>query len=59
VATARLPQGEDPRCPLWPGHGTARRGRSVILFKDNGSLCVHAEKGYKPLNYNLTKARGW
>jgi RecB family endonuclease NucS len=23
----------------------------VILFKTDGSLCVHADKGYKPLNY--------
>ena len=28
----------------------------MILFKDDGSLCVHAEKGYKPPNYKLTKA---
>jgi hypothetical protein len=29
----------------------------LILFKDDGSLCVHAEKGYQPLNYDLTKGR--
>jgi endonuclease len=23
----------------------------VILFKDDGSLCVHTDRGYKPLNY--------
>lgn len=32
-------------------------GDRVILFKDDGSLCVHTDKGYKPLNYNSTKAR--
>ncbi|MDX6545701.1 MAG: endonuclease, partial [Gaiellales bacterium] len=26
-------------------------GDRVILFKTDGSLCVHADKGYKPLNY--------
>src|SRR4029078_6376901 len=26
-------------------------GDRVILFKDDGSLCVHADRGYKPLNY--------
>ena len=29
----------------------------MILFKTDGSLCVHADKGYKPLNDNSTKAR--
>jgi RecB family endonuclease NucS len=29
----------------------------VILFKTDGSLCVHADKGYKPPNYNLATGR--
>lgn len=41
-------------------HGRAvtrlRVGGRVILFKTDGSLCVHADKGYKPLNYNLARA---
>src|SRR6476620_3372010 len=42
------------RCSTaYHGRATTRLGAGdrVILFKDDGSLCVHAEKGYKPLNY--------
>jgi len=42
------------RCEIaYHGRATTRLGAGdrVILFKDDGSLCVHAEKGYKPLNY--------
>ena len=42
------------RCEIaYQGRATTRLGAGdrVILFKDDGSLCVHAEKGYKPLNY--------
>jgi hypothetical protein len=48
------------RCEIaYHGRATTRLGAGdrVILFKDDGSLCVHAEKGYKPLNYNSIKAR--
>jgi hypothetical protein len=48
------------RCEIaYHGRATARLGAGdrVILFKDDGSLCVHAQKGYKPLNSNLIKAR--
>ena len=48
------------RCEIaYHGRATTRLGAGdrVILFKDDGSLCVHAEKGYKPLNSNLIKAR--
>jgi RecB family endonuclease NucS len=41
------------------GRATTRLGAGdrVILFKDDGSLCVHAGKGFKPLNYKSAKAR--
>ena len=26
-------------------------GERVVLFKDDGSICVHAERGFKPVNY--------
>ena len=42
------------RCEIaYHGRATTRLGAGdrVILFKDDGSLCVHAEKGYKQLNY--------
>jgi RecB family endonuclease NucS len=42
------------RCEIaYHGRATTRLGAGdrVILFKDDGSLCVHAERGYKPLNY--------
>jgi RecB family endonuclease NucS len=26
-------------------------GDRVILFKDDGSICVHSDRGHKPLNY--------
>ena len=36
-------------------HGRAvtrlRAGDRVIIFKQDGSLCVHADNGFKPLNY--------
>jgi RecB family endonuclease NucS len=49
------------RCEIaYHGRATTRLGAGdrVILFKDDGSLCVHAQRGYKPLNDNLTRARG-
>ena len=42
------------RCEIaYHGRATTRLGAGdrVILFKDDGSLCVHADKGFKPLNY--------
>jgi endonuclease len=42
------------RCEIaYHGRAATRLGEGdrVILFKDDGSLCVHAERGYKPLNY--------
>jgi RecB family endonuclease NucS len=42
------------RCEIaYQGRATTRLGAGdrVILFKTDGSLCVHADKGYKPLNY--------
>jgi endonuclease len=42
------------RCEIaYHGRATTRlaAGDRVILFKDDGSLCVHADRGYKPLNY--------
>ena len=35
------------------GRATTRLGAGdrVILFKDDGSLCVHTDYGFKPLNY--------
>jgi hypothetical protein len=47
------------RCEIaYHGRAVTRLGAGdrVILFKDDGSLCVHAERGDKPLNYNLIKA---
>ena len=44
------------RCEIaYHGRATTRLGAGdrVILFKDDGSLCVHAEKGYKPLKGEL------
>ena len=26
-------------------------GDRVILFKEDGALCVHADNGYRPINY--------
>ena len=42
------------------GRATTRLGAGdrVILFKQDGSPCVHTDRGFKPLNYNLTKAGG-
>ena len=40
------------RCEIaYHGRATTRlaAGDRVILFKDDGSLCVHADRGYKPL----------
>jgi RecB family endonuclease NucS len=58
VATVRLPQVRIlvARCEIaYHGRATTRLGAGdrVILFKDDGSLCVHAERGYKPLNGDL------
>jgi endonuclease len=42
------------RCEIaYHGRAVTRLGAGdrVILFKDDGSLCVHADRGYKPLNY--------
>jgi RecB family endonuclease NucS len=42
------------RCEIaYHGRAVTRLGAGdrVILFKTDGSLCVHADKGYKPLNY--------
>ncbi len=42
------------RCEIaYHGRATTRLGAGdrVILFKDDGSLCVHTDKGFKPLNY--------
>jgi endonuclease len=42
------------RCEIaYHGRAVTRLGVGdrVILFKTDGSLCVHADKGYKPLNY--------
>jgi RecB family endonuclease NucS len=42
------------RCEI-AGHGRATTrlgaGGRVILFKQDGSLCVHTDKGFRPLNY--------
>ena len=42
------------RCEIaYHGRAVTRLGAGdrTILFKDDGSLCVHADKGFKPLNY--------
>jgi RecB family endonuclease NucS len=42
------------RCEIaYHGRAVTRLGAGdrVILFKDDGSLCVHTDRGYKPLNY--------
>jgi RecB family endonuclease NucS len=42
------------RCEIaYHGRATTRLGAGdrVILFKSDGSLCVHTDKGFKPLNY--------
>src|SRR5215475_4022946 len=42
------------RCEIaYHGRATTRLGAGdrVILFKDDGSLCVHTDYGFKPLNY--------
>jgi endonuclease len=42
------------RCEIaYHGRAVTRLGAGdrIILFKDDGSLCVHADRGYKPLNY--------
>ncbi len=42
------------RCEIaYHGRAVTRLGAGdrVILFKQDGSLCVHADRGYKPLNY--------
>jgi RecB family endonuclease NucS len=48
------------RCEIaYHGRATTRLGAGdrVILFKDDGSLCVHTDYGFKPLNYKSTTAR--
>jgi RecB family endonuclease NucS len=42
------------RCEIaYHGRATTRlaAGDRLIVFKDDGSLCVHSDKGFKPLNY--------
>ena len=42
------------RCEIaYHGRATTRlaSGDRLIVFKDDGSLCVHSDKGFKPLNY--------
>lgn len=42
------------RCEIaYHGRATTRLGAGdrVILFKEDGSLCVHADNGYRPINY--------
>jgi endonuclease len=42
------------RCEIaYHGRAVTRLGAGdrVILFKQDGSLCVHADRGFKPLNY--------
>lgn len=42
------------RCEIaYHGRAVTRLGAGdrAILFKDDGSLCVHADRGFKPLNY--------
>jgi RecB family endonuclease NucS len=42
------------RCEIaYHGRATTRLGAGdrVILLKDDGSLCVHTDSGFKPLNY--------
>ena len=42
------------RCEIaYHGRAVTRLGAGdrVILFKSDGSLCVHADRGYKPLDY--------
>src|SRR6476619_3653223 len=42
------------RCEIaYHGRAVTRLGSGdrVILFKQDGSLCVHADSGFKPLNY--------
>ena len=48
------------RCEIaYHGRAVTRLGAGdrTILFKDDGSLCVHADRGFKPLNYGSIKAR--
>ncbi|MGZ4430126.1 MAG: endonuclease NucS domain-containing protein [Gaiellales bacterium] len=42
------------RCEIgYHGRAVTRLGSGdrVVLFKEDGSLCVHADNGYRPLNY--------
>jgi RecB family endonuclease NucS len=42
------------RCEIaYHGRATTRLGAGdrVVLFKEDGALCVHADKGFKPINY--------
>src|SRR3954451_9388665 len=38
---------------LYEGRLTTRlgSGERVVLFKDDGSVCVHTQRGAKPINY--------
>jgi endonuclease len=63
ATTVRLPHVRIlvARCEIaYHGRATTRLGAGdrVTLFRQDGSLCVHTDNGFKPLNYNLTKARG-
>ena len=42
------------RCSIgYSGRLTTRlaSGDRIIIFKDDGSVCVHGPKGFKPINY--------
>ena len=42
------------RCSIgYSGRLTTRlaSGDSIVIFKDDGSVCVHGPKGFKPINY--------
>ena len=44
----------DARCSIgYSGRLTTRlaSGDRIIIFKDDGSVCVHGPKGFKPINY--------
>ena len=42
------------RCSIgYSGRLTTRlaSGERVVIFKDDGSVCIHGPKGFKPINY--------
>ena len=42
------------RCSIgYSGRLTTRlaSGERVLIFKDDGSVCIHGPKGFKPINY--------